>query len=637
MTRGTLVAMESSSQSARSSLPVDRVVLALLVWAGSVWLSAPGLTWLDSSELAAAGVTLGVPHAPGHPLYIVLAHLASLVPIGSAAFRVALLSGAFAAAAAWMTADLVEELAWDQASRGSLKVAGFLVALLLCISTAVWQQAVRAEVYTLHLALVLWATRDALRWRRAAPSRRPALLASVAFTLGLACANHHLLTALHLPAMLILLLAPPPNEGGARGVRLIRAILWAAPAAVLYAVLPLRASADPLFNYGDPRTVGRLWDVMTASVFQASVTETTSPVLANLGVAFEMLHDTIGAPILILGAAGAWLLVRRAPILAATCLLAIIGNLASKVSMVIDPSNPDAFGYFQLSLALIAAMAGVSIAWALDHASNVVRLTAVCTIGFAVLWTGTASALSFEHLDHRRESSTALTDMALLEAAPPGTLWLTSNTFLHFNRLGHQAVDGYRPDVLTVHQGLERHVEEGAPLRETLRRRDPNLTPFLDAASETDNFPVAAALELSRERPVMVEPSITQPFPVDALRYDGGYLRVASGSSTTPEGLEAQRLDEAQLRVAVGDAFHRKREARTVHALLWLQLAVVRLQRGEPASAALALDHVSTIAPSSGRYIERLRPFVEALETRGGPKGHGLNLIRRTDFTLLFE
>ena len=123
MTRGTLVAMESSSQSARSSLPVDRVVLALLVWAGSVWLSAPGLTWLDSSELAAAGVTLGVPHAPGHPLYIVLAHLASLVPIGSAAFRVALLSGAFAAAAAWMTADLVEELAWDQAT-AALRLAG---------------------------------------------------------------------------------------------------------------------------------------------------------------------------------------------------------------------------------------------------------------------------------------------------------------------------------------------------------------------------------------------------------------------------------------------------------------------------------------------------------------------------------
>ena len=124
--------MATSSTSAPNPLPFDRITLALIVWCGAVWLSAPALTWLDSSELTAAGVTLGVPHAPGHPLYVMLAHLASFIPIGTTAFRVALLSGACAAAAAWFTFDLVEELTLDVASRTSRRIAGFSVAISLC-------------------------------------------------------------------------------------------------------------------------------------------------------------------------------------------------------------------------------------------------------------------------------------------------------------------------------------------------------------------------------------------------------------------------------------------------------------------------------------------------------------------------
>ncbi|MBD90287.1 MAG: hypothetical protein CL940_08110 [Deltaproteobacteria bacterium] len=618
-------------------LPVDRLALAGLVWLGSVWLGAPALTWLDSSELTAAGVVLGVPHAPGHPLYVLLAHLASLIPVGTAAFRVALLSGLFAAAAAWFTADLVDELSWDKGSRTNRTVAGLSVALILCASTAIWQQAVRAEVYTLHLALMLWATRDALRWRRDTSERRHARLATVALIMGLGCANHHLLTLLHLPALLVLLMARPPEANDSRSGRLARAVAWALPAALLYAVLPLRAMTDPLINYGDPRTLGRLWDLVSAQAFQSSVTESSSPISENIVVAIEMLHDAIGAPILLLALVGAYLLSIRSPVLATACAVALVGNLASKVSMVIDPSNPDAYGYFQMSLALIAALAGVALVWTLEHSSSVVRLTGVSLMGFAALWAGTASLLSFQQIDHSTETTPMMTDMALLRDTPPNALWLTSNTFLHFNRLAHQAVDGYRPDVLAVHQGLERNVENGAPLREILLARDPGLAPLLQAASEGAQFPRSGALELAQTRPIMVEPSVSQPFDVADLSYAGGYMRVVSGDGPISERSEAQALDEARIRVAASDAFNRRREARTVHAILWLQLTVLRLQRGEAASARSALDHVLAIAPTSSRYIDRLRPFVEDLEANGASRALGEERVRRADFTRLFE
>jgi hypothetical protein len=629
--------MESSLSSAPRALPFDRLVLALLVWVGVVWFAAPGLTWLDSSELTAAGVTLGVPHAPGHPLYVLLAHLASLLPFGTAAFRVALLSGLCAATAAWFTADLVEELTLDEGSPATRRFAAFTVALLLCISSAVWQQAVRAEVYTLHLALILWATRDALRWWRDTSHRRHTRLAWVAFTLGLACANHHLLTLLHAPALLFLLMAAPTKPGETRGGRLSRALAWATPAALLYAVLPLRAMTDPLLNYGDPRTMGRLWDLVTAKVFQVSVTESSVSFAENLYVALRMLSDTIGAPILLLALVGCWLLARRAPLIATAMCLAILGNLASKISMVIDPSNPDALGYFQTSLALLAALAGVAIVWSLNHMSAIIRSTGLAVVALAVLWTGTATLLQFQQINHRNESTPMVTDMALLREAPPGSLWLTANTFLHFNRLSHQAVDGYRPDVLTVHQGLEQHVEGGAALRESLMRRDGSLEPLLKAASHSQTFPTDAAMAMAGERPIMVEPTFSLPFPLESLQYSGGYLRVRGRGETANEHLETQQLHEAQLRVATGNSITTRREARAVHAILWLQLAVVRIQRGEHTSAVSALDHILKIAPTSWRYTNRLRPFIEDLETTGPMRARKLEQIRRTDFSRLFE
>ena len=88
-----------------------RAGVGLLAFSAYVLTAAPGAFWLDSGELAAAGVTLGIAHPPGHPLYVVLAYIASWIPLGSAGFRVTLLSGAMGALAALFLYDLVLMLA----------------------------------------------------------------------------------------------------------------------------------------------------------------------------------------------------------------------------------------------------------------------------------------------------------------------------------------------------------------------------------------------------------------------------------------------------------------------------------------------------------------------------------------------
>jgi len=316
--------------------------------------------------------------------------------------------------------------------------------------------------------------------------------------------------------------------------------------------------------------------------------------------------------------------------------LTVVGNIASKVSMVIDPSNPDALGYFQTSLAIIASLAGVALAWALGHAHQVVMLTGATVAGFVLLWTGTATALSFDDVDHGTARTTTVTDMALLRRVPPGALWLTSNTFLHFNRLAQQAVNGYRPDVVTIHQGFERHVQGGAPWRDTLSRRHPDLSKLAEAAVNAPLFPTSELTEESAQRAVFLEPTFALPVPVEQLHYVGGYFRLGATTRRPGQDTELQRVDEAQIRITAGPAIRDRREARTAHLILWLQLAVVRLQQGEARAAQSALEHIDALAPTNA-YTSRLRPYVaELLEGETGA-GDAAERIRSMDFSGLFQ
>src|SRR5881296_3285630 len=80
---------------------------ALLLYS---WTLAPTVTLTDSGELIVVARGLGIAHPPGVPLWIILAHLASLVPFGNVAQRINFSSALFAALACAMLALVVAEL-----------------------------------------------------------------------------------------------------------------------------------------------------------------------------------------------------------------------------------------------------------------------------------------------------------------------------------------------------------------------------------------------------------------------------------------------------------------------------------------------------------------------------------------------
>src|SRR5437870_13084763 len=74
------------------------------------WTLAPTVTLIDSGELIVVAQGLGVAHPPGFPLWVILAHLASLVPLGNVVVRINFSSALFAALASAILTLVVAEL-----------------------------------------------------------------------------------------------------------------------------------------------------------------------------------------------------------------------------------------------------------------------------------------------------------------------------------------------------------------------------------------------------------------------------------------------------------------------------------------------------------------------------------------------
>jgi hypothetical protein len=612
-----------------ASLPAGLFLGAFALYAAT---ATSGAFWLDSSELAAAGVTLGIPHAPGHPLFVILAHATSLVPLGPVGFRVALLSALFGALSVVLLYRLILQL--DTVTSGDSPHEGIaaVAAGTFAVSDALWFQSVRAEVYTLHLAIALALMSLALTWAREEhPRLQP--LAIGAFVLGLGAGNHHLLLLATCPALGLLLLASPSKrEAIWRGLPLL---LGAASFGLLvYALLPLRAMHAPLVNYGHPDTLPRFLDVLMAKVFAGSVTGTETPFGANLMSAVDMFLTSMGPLWLIAGPVG-WLLLWRGDrrIGVAVC-VAVVMNCATKLLMVLDPTNPDAAGYLQLAMALTLAGAAVAFA-ALTRAGRGGRIAAALTLlGATAL---SLAVLPIERADLSKLRGPETVDTALHHATPPNALVMSSFFAHHFNGLYQRAVAGYRPDILTVHQGLEDHIDGGRPFAATTRRRAPELGPAFDAKLESGQFPVEALSALAQHRPVLLEPTLGLPVSLDHLRYRSGLFAIEAAGR---DDLEAQRRAQRALLEALPEEARQQRETLTTLAMLWLPTAVTRLRQGSSAGATTALAGVDALSPGS-RWVTMLRVPTQALidaEASGDATrlAQVRSQLRATDFTTLF-
>jgi hypothetical protein len=215
---------------------------------------APSTAMWDTSEYITAAYTLGLPHPPGNPLFVLIGRVFAILPIApTVALRINLLAAICSAVSAGMWFLITERVlvSWF-AARWQRVIGGALAALIGASAFTVWNQSVVNEkVYTVSLlgiALISWLM---VRWCDAPDGRKAdRTLVLVAYLIGLGYANH-MAGMLSAPAVGLAVLI-------VRWQTITRwRLLLACTAALLFgitpfAIQPIRAAHFPALNEGEP-------------------------------------------------------------------------------------------------------------------------------------------------------------------------------------------------------------------------------------------------------------------------------------------------------------------------------------------------------------------------------------------------
>jgi len=182
---------------------------AAIVFAIYLATLAPTTAFWDTSEYIAAAKVLGIPHPPGNPLFVILAHVFGLIPLAASyAVRINLFAAVTSAASAGLWFLVAERwLRGIVPHRWSRYAAAFAGILVGATSWTVWNQStVNEKVYTLSLlsiAVVMWLV---VRWGDDEPgTHRDRWLVLIAYVMALTSTNH-LMGVLALPALAVYVL-----------------------------------------------------------------------------------------------------------------------------------------------------------------------------------------------------------------------------------------------------------------------------------------------------------------------------------------------------------------------------------------------------------------------------------------------
>jgi len=234
-----------------SSVPY---IIALLMFGGYLFTMVPGVTGDDSGEFAAVGATLGTAHPPGYPLYCLAARGAvTVIPWANSAYRVNLVSAFFISAAA-----LTVYFAALALAEGSIIVAA-ASGLIYGFSPLVWGMANVTEVY--GMAAFLMALMGLVIVRAGAKPQLNTLYV-IAFLFGLSMAAHYT-AGLLLAGIIWWAYYHYRNQNQIFNLRTAVTLpVFAVMGFSVVLYIYIRANANPLFGWEDPKTVERFWQVI---------------------------------------------------------------------------------------------------------------------------------------------------------------------------------------------------------------------------------------------------------------------------------------------------------------------------------------------------------------------------------------
>ena len=501
----------------------------------SVLTSSPEPYWLDSPEFTAAAQSLGIPHPPGHPLYVMLVKPLTLLPLGSISFRVSLASALFGALASWLLFKLLYRLidtVSDELPRWVIGLVALTISLFASVTPGWWFQNVRAEVYSLQILIVLGALYPLTMFALNPRISSDRLLFLVAFLFGLGLANHHYIMLVSAPAAIPLLVAQVKHRG-TFGVwkLLLRMCTWTIWGLMPYLFLPLRSMSGAPVALGGVHSIRDFFWVVSAKVYQKSMLRQHLDSLDEraINAIFSMMGE-LGPVVLVISLAGMYVLFRRQQ----TRMIGLIFSLLITITILLravmgfDVFNPDYFGYMLPTVVGfvvgLAVFSGALLDFLLSRArySNVLAyVIIICLIILPV-------AKAREARDKADLSDFRSTRLFLdlnFTGVSPGALVLTTYYKLFFVLWSARYIDGSRPDITVVNPMFFTYP---GYLNSALDAH-PDLLPLAREMVVHGHLIESSVSEIAWKRPLRIEPDLT--LETDVVRYmipDGPVYKTAA-------------------------------------------------------------------------------------------------------------
>jgi tetratricopeptide (TPR) repeat protein len=560
--------------------------------------AAPDLGYGDAGELGTAAVVLGVAHPTGFALDLLWLKAASLVPLGSLAFRLNVATALTGALALGLCASVIGAVA-ERAGVGDVRDRrlGVLVGVTGLFGFAAFASATHAvEVYALALCAVLLALRLVLAGGRAS--------SALAVLVGLA-AGLHVTAGLYVAPLF--LAAGLIAQGRPWRFALTRLPAALAGALVL-AYLPLASRRDPAIDWGDPETLSGVLAHLTAQ---------------RIRNAFhgEMFGGNQGAPALLveqlsafgvlgcfaLVAAGAVLIraglrverAPRSPALPIVIGIAIIACLDLAYALFVNPMGVRDLQCGHVAGACFAILGGVSAAWLLSlKTGRFLFLTPEALVVVVAL-------AQLTPLIEEQEDGYALGELfgsgGPISALPPRAVFLCGGDNACAASLFALAVERVRPDVDTA---PAQHLWDATVLRKiegwparpaaTVDERAGRALENTRALMRSTARPLALetrAIATAADRDVLLAPLGASPFlaPAQEVTADAFTPSLAALQRTLAARFGAQRAEEpAALDERASFAWSR----------VYGELGSAALDSPAFAVGLRALQHAAQIAPA---------------------------------------
>lgn len=270
--------------------PFITALISALIYITTI---APSVIQIDSGELAAVQIKLGIAHPTGYPLFTLLGYIFSLLPIfSSLIFQMNVLAMLFVSAGVgiftYSVKIILDDLKYfskenvitkkkkNQSIRNEAfeltefdkVIIAIISGLTLAFSKTFWFQSTSVEVYSLQIlifSLVILFLIKSFISNYKENNNKYWFVFALFLALGF---SNHMTTILILPATAYLYFLSSGFNSSSIKRLLLMIFLFMIVLILFYSYLPIRAAQNPVLNWGNPVDMERIFRHITGFQYQ---------------------------------------------------------------------------------------------------------------------------------------------------------------------------------------------------------------------------------------------------------------------------------------------------------------------------------------------------------------------------------